>query len=377
MKNIISSNVGKSKRILSLILSAICSMSVFVTVTACEKKEESVTDFIVKVDATRDARVLHISDPQLMETINAEEYCYRYIRQVVGRYDPDLIIVTGDLVYGKFDTDGSIFRDYIQFMETLNTPWAPVFGNHDNESEMGVDWQCQQLEKAKNCLFKQRELTGNGNYTVGIQQGDRVNRVFFMMDTNGCGSMGNESLDNGHTTAASGLQMDQKEWCKAEMARIKESYPEVKYSVAFHIQPYVFSYALDTYYDFENRSYICNLDEREDAKARGDFGYIGANVKSPWDASNVAFYELMECGVDSIFVGHEHLNSSSIMYEGVRLQYGQKCSQYDRYNKMVDGKIVGDYTHAGQPIMGGTKIDLCKDSGEIKDAGLILYDWTK
>ena len=47
MKSIISSNVGKSKRILSLILSAICSMSVFVTLTACEKKEESVTDFIV------------------------------------------------------------------------------------------------------------------------------------------------------------------------------------------------------------------------------------------------------------------------------------------------------------------------------------------
>ena len=30
-------------------------------------------------------------------------------------------------------------------------------------------WQAARLESAENCLFRQRKLTGNGNYTVGIR----------------------------------------------------------------------------------------------------------------------------------------------------------------------------------------------------------------
>ena len=71
-------------------------------------------------------------------------------------------------------------------MNQYDIPWAPVFGNHDNESMKGVDWQCEQLKRAKKCLFLQRELTGNGNYTVGIRKGNELKRVFFMLDSNGC-----------------------------------------------------------------------------------------------------------------------------------------------------------------------------------------------
>lgn len=344
--------------------------------SACKKEVSAagLVDFTVSVESGRDMRVLHISDPQLTDTVNAEQYCYRYVRQVVERYDPDLILVTGDLVYGQFDPDGSIFVDYVEFMETLDTPWAPVFGNHDNESEMGVDWQCDQLENAENCLFKQRTLSGNGNYSVGLMQDGKLKRAFFMLDSNGCSRMSAASGENEHSTSSTGVQEDQREWCTRAMKRIKKHSKNTKLSMAFHIQPYFFRFALGKYVS-ELSDYGVDLDTFEQT-SDGDFGIVGKGMKSPWDSLDETYEEIKELGVDSVFVGHEHLNSCSIVYEGIRMQYGQKCSQYDRYNKWKDGEIVGDYTHTGTPIMGGTKLTISQTDGSFVEAeiGLLLYD---
>ncbi len=368
-------------------------------------------DFTVEVETGRDIRVLQITDTQLIDCTQkraednvssmyhpskTEEFCYRYIRQAVERYDPDLIILTGDIVYGKFDDNGSMLQEYVAFMETLDTPWAPVFGNHDNESKMGVDWQCQQFVDAENCLFKQRTLTGNGNYSVGLVQGDELKRVFFMLDSNGGASMSEATAANGHSQKDVGFGMDQVEWYINSIKEIKAKSPDTKLSLAFHIQIAAFEYALGSYTNYSELEYDydsakVNLDDNANAIASGDFGYIGAPAKGAWDRSYAVFDELVDLGVDSIFVGHEHENSASIEISGVRLQFGQKSSQYDRFNKVmnggtvvdnkvVGGKIVGGDTHEGIPLMGGTKITICEKDGTIGgDTGLLLWEenWGK
>ena len=347
-------------------------------------------DFVVEVEEGRNARVLQLTDPQLIDNTQAEpgavssiyspdkteEYCYRYIRQVVERYDPDLILMTGDIVYGQFDNNGSMLTELIEFMEGFDIPWAPVFGNHDNESKMGADWQCEQFENAENCLFLKRELTGNGNYSVGIVQGDKLQRVFFMMDSNGCELASAESVANGQTKTNPGFGSDQIDWYMQEAKEIKEVSPKTKFSFAFHIQIDAFRYAYEKYgtYD-ENNFEAFDLESNETALNGGDFGYMGRDMKGAWDKNNIVWDSFMEIGVDSIFVGHEHCNSASIIVDGVRLQFGQKSSQYDRFNKWLNGQIVGSYDHEGDPIMGGTKISLSKTNGAIMgDTGLILWD---
>ena len=120
-----------------------------------------------------------------------------------------------------------------------------------------------------------------------------------------------------------------------------------------------------------------NLDALETV-AETDFGYIGATLKGPWDNDNKIFYQMKGWGIDSIFVGHEHNNSASIVYEGVRLQYGQKSSTYDRYNVFTsDGRIMNaaDANAAGvssTPIMGGTVIPISSVDGSI-GTGYIVY----
>lgn len=364
------------------ILCGILAVSALVcgALCGCKKKVTAadLVDFAVQVESGRDMRVLHISDPQLTDTVNAEEYCYRYVRQVVTRYDPDLILVTGDLVYGQADKDGAIFTDYVEFMDTLDTPWAPVFGNHDNESLMGVDWQCDQLENAENCLFKQRTLTGNGNYSVGLVQDGKLKRAFFMLDTNGCGNMSAATSANGHSTAMVGLQEDQKAWYRGEIERIRQHSADTKIAMAFHIQPNIFHLAIGKY--VPKQTYFGVDLDTFDKTERGDFGYIATDMKGPWDRNDEMYCDLTELGIDSILVGHEHLNSFSIVAEGVRMQYGQKCSQYDRYNKWVDGVVVGDYSKTGTPILGGTMMGVSQLDGSylLDQTGLLLYDetWT-
>ena len=286
--------------------------------------------------------------------------------EIVEKTNPDLILLTGDLVYGEFDNNGSSFLALVEFMESLGVPWAPIFGNHESESAMGVNWQCEQFEAAENCLFVQRDITGNGNYTVGIEQGGVMTRVFFMLDSNGCSAASNETLiNNTHFKTSSGFGNDQIKWYTKLINSIKELSPKTKFSFAFHIQIKAIVDALETYATGADTAFIDRLNDKNEE----DFGYIGASKSSGWDTDYAVWNGLKALGVDSIFVGHVHTHSASIVYEGVRVQFGMKSSTYDQINYVTsDGKIEAGYRLSGKtPWVGGTVMKLAED-GSITDA---------
>ncbi len=353
----------------------------------------SIPDFTVEVEEGRNPVILQLSDTQIIDAMQArsgravdktyyapermEDRLFKFLRETITSTNPDLILITGDLVYGEFDYVGTSLLALIEAMDSFQIPWAPVFGNHDNESKMGADWQCEQLENSEYCLFKQRTLTGNGNYTVGIVQGDKLTRVFFMMDSNGCGAVSAESLANGHTTSSVGFGNDQIAWFEEVGARINELSPDTKISFAFHINISMFKNAYKKY-GFTNsgtKDNPINIDLHPD-KEDGDFGYLGADLKGPWDLNFVVYRKMVAIGCDSIYIGHEHLNSASVVYEGVRFQFSQKISTYDRCNWLTpDGEVVGSYPpfSGGKEIMGGT-VNVLDETGAIVDAYIYYCD---
>lgn len=343
-----------------------------------------IVDFIVEVPEDREPVILQLTDPQIIDSSQCRTderlssvgkdiwspdkkdiRCYDYLREIIESTNPDLIILTGDIVYGEFDDNGENLLELIEFFESYGIPWAPIFGNHDNESKMGADWQCDQLENAEHCLFLQRQLTGNGNYTVGIKQGDKLTRVFFMLDSNGCGAASQESLANGHTKTSAGFGKDQIKWYTALAELISDKSPETKFSMAFHIQISTFGKAFDKYGTNGSTDHV--LIDYAENKYEGDFGYIGAAMKGPWDSDLTVWNTLLEYNFDSVFVGHEHANSASIIYEGVRLQYGMKSSTYDRANYIdQSGNITVSDNSRLTPLIGGTVFTLAAD-GTITD----------
>ena len=358
--------------------------------------EHASVDFFVEVEEGREPVVLQITDPQIIDSSqqrsedrlgsasynywlpeNKNARCYDYLTELINNTNPDLILVTGDIIYGEFDDDGSAWIEFINFMDTFKIPWAPIFGNHENESKMGVEWQCEQLEASVNsengyCLFKQRTLTGNGNYTVGIKQGGKLKRVFFMLDSNGCGEAQNA---NAQLQRTSGFGNDQIAWYEETAQNIKEVSPNTKFSMAFHIQTAVFGDALEAYgYDKDNFTSI-DVDTHPEKKD-SDFGYLGEKIGG-WDTDYSVWNGWKKLGVDSVFVGHEHANSASVVYEGVRLQFGQKSSTYDSTNFVSrDGNITAgigrDVYNAEVSLVGGTVMKLSEEDGNLCDAYIYL-----
>ncbi len=343
---------------------------------------EGLVDFAVEVEEGKDPVVLQISDPQFSDWGTPDSYCYNYLQETIDETQPDLILVTGDIVYGKFDEDGQFLLDYIEFMESFQIPWAPIFGNHENECILGVDWQCEQLENAEYCLFEQRSLTGNGNYSVGLLQGNKLLRVFYMLDSNGCDAPSPASVSsvNGIKTTA-GFAQDQIDWYTASITALKTFAPKVKISFTYHIQQAVFEDAIEKYSDaFEASSsapnILLNIDGLE-TESMTDFGCIGKQTEKLWDTDYSVWNGMKALGVDSVFIGHQHTNSFSIVYEGVRLQFGQKSSMYDSFNWVLpDGTIQSGSMETkpdeGNSLVGGTVIPVSAEDGSI-GKGYIYY----
>lgn len=284
--------------------------------------EESGLDFVLDFDLDRDIKILQITDTQIIdsaqrrydERLTAEEIriwatdqmynvLFNELDTLICQEEPDLILMTGDNVYGEFDDQGTSFEKLVSFMEGYQIPWAPVFGNHDNEARLGVTWQCQKFEEAKYCLFKRRnEIGGNSNYSIGIAVGGKIQRIIFMLDTNGCSQMQNveKAEDKEALTADIMLHDTQLAWYQEVAAKVN-AYAKAKIPsfMCFHV---------------------------------GDAGESSFNQK--------LYPHLHEAGTDGVFFGHWHKRKDSVVWQGIRWTFGLKTGRYDSSPQQTGGTVI-------------------------------------
>jgi hypothetical protein len=319
-------------------------------------------DFCMDVEGGRDIRVLQLSDMQIIDSsqmrtsdrLNAEgvavwapakmyENCFKYIEQSIKRTNPDLIVITGDIVYGEFDDAGTTLTAIIDYMDSFEIPWAALWGNHDNESAKGVEWQCQQLIDSEYCLFKRGALTGNSNYTIGIRQNGALARVVYLLDSNGCCNTTDESVKK-----AVGFGTDQITWMNGVGTSVKTFMGRAVPSLAFwHIATTDFNTALSKYGAPTPPSPPFTIGETIIAQD-GDFGCMSEGFKNPFEVNGLCDV-LKNCGIDGVFVGHNHLINTSILYGGIRWTFGLKTGIYDRYTERQLGGTSILLPESGNP----------------------------
>lgn len=342
---------------------------------------EEICDFVIEAPAGKDVKVLQITDTQFVNydkvshgdvsadnlydvytEANFGKNALDYIQKAFDSVKPDFIIMTGDNVFGRFDPDGTAFRALVDKLDSLKTPWAAVYGNHDNESEMGALWQNEQLSNSQYGMFLQGVTDGNGNYTVGIKQNGTVKRVFCMMDTNAC-ELAHEAEAN-HVTTTTGFTDDQISWFKRTIGAIKEADATVKVSMAYHVPNYAFVQAKEQYADAEagvdTYYYTLGLDVAANEGDFGSYNVINSDTFATFDYNkdsgekkydNETLLTIFKNnGVDSVFCGHEHQISTSIVYEGIRWTFGLKTGVYDIPEK---------------DNLGGTAITLNSETGAL------------
>ena len=311
-------------------------------------------DFVVQLPKGRRGRpisVLQITDPQIIDSSqmrrpdrlsesaakawapeNFDRQCGNHIRSLIEQTKPDLIFITGDIVYGEFDDNGTALKWLCELMDSFAVPWAPVFGNHDNESRMGVDYQCGLFESAKYCLFERGNVTGNGNYTVGVAIGNDLVRVIHLLDSNGCTHSEDEAVMKNK-----GIYEDQFELVRKNTNEIRRSTSKfVPAFLAFHIPHHLFYVAerKKGYIAPDRFYYTIGVDV---PAKDGDFGFKHDSCDAFETKTDMAKF-CQENSIEAIFIGHHHNTATVINYEGLKLVFGLKTGQYDSY---IPGNIGG------------------------------------
>jgi hypothetical protein len=311
-------------------------------------------DFVVRLSGDRintKIKILQLTDTQVIDASqrrtadrirpdeiiawdpkNFDAQCGNHIRSLVAQTKPDLIILTGDIVYGSFDDNGTTLDWFCDLMDSFKIPWAPVFGNHDNESQKGVDWQCARLKRSAYCLFERGNVSGNSNYSVGIAIKDDLIRIIHLVDSNGCKG-GNDSK----IIKTAGIYDDQLELIRSNTEKSgRAQNKNVPAFMAFHIPISCFKTAETAkQYQTDTRElYSIGVDV---PALDGDFGFK-LDRYNTIEVGDEFISFLHSQHIEGVFVGHYHSNCTCIDYENVKWVFGLKTGQYDYH---IPGQLGG------------------------------------
>ena len=105
-----------------------------VSETEIERNADLLWAHTLEKDPERDFVILNITDPHLSDTgyrVKETPLMFKTVEALIHEIQPDLITVTGDIVCD--DATYHSIRRFTDFMESFDIPWAPIFGNHDDE----------------------------------------------------------------------------------------------------------------------------------------------------------------------------------------------------------------------------------------------------
>ena len=274
-----------------------------------------------------------------------DERCFSYVAELIERTKPDLIVLTGDNVYGEFDDEGRMHRMLCERMESYGIPWAPVFGNHDNESRMGVRWQMAEFAKCPHCLFREGSVTGHGNYALRVTDGEHELWTLYLLDSNGCHTVGNpwapeegipeDNVDYNLIEHRQGIFPDQIAWYGATANRIAEEAGKMVPSLAFfHIPLHIYDVAV-------LQKYGKIVGEDLTADAEDDYGRMIEHNRGRIDRDFSFYRTARSVGTKGFFAGHEHKNDAILHYDGVCFAYGVKTGVATYYrDDAIGGTLI-------------------------------------
>ena len=262
--------------------------------------------------------ILNLTDIQLSDDEVYGEMGDRsnaMIAKLIDEQDPDLITLTGDNAW-----DTMAYMELVDYIDSFGIPWAPVMGNHDGQGCISEEWCARLFMDAENCLFEfGPEDMGYGNYIINITENDEIIHTLFMMDSHG--SKNYKDADGNVFNDYDHFWPDQIKWYKWAVNGIADEAGKVVESTVFmHIPVYEYKTAWAEAWDEE-------ADCFHPEYAETSFGRNNETA-CPAPVNNGFFSVCKELGsTKNMVCGHDHVNCSSILYDGIRLTYGLKLGE--------------------------------------------------
>ncbi|KAJ1290568.1 hypothetical protein BS78_02G253800 [Paspalum vaginatum] len=239
--------------------------------------------------------------------LNTTAFLYRVFRAE----DPDLVVFTGDNIYGSDSTDAAKSMDLaIAPAIDMKLPWAAVIGNHDQEGTLSREGVMRHLVSMKNGLSSFNpegiEIDGYGNYNLevsgveGTSMDEKSVLNLYFLDSGDYSTVPS-------ITGYGWIKASQQVWFQQTSSSLQAKYmnenPKQKEPapglVFFHIP-------LPEFSSFTAANFTGVRQE----------GISSASINSGFFAS------MVEAGdVRAAFVGHDHINDFCGKLSGIQLCY--------------------------------------------------------
>lgn len=283
---------------------------------------------ILQKQPDRDFVILNLSDPQMngFEWEDGHPYApilKHTIDTLIKQNKPDLITVTGDMAYpGDYDS----YETFAQLLDSYQIPWTIVWGNHDHQSGMEPVLKAAELfKKHPLCLFEDGDPAyGNGNYFIGIHEGDSPITVLFMIDSHNSVEM---NIDGEMKWVYDKLWPHHLEWIGEQAKRLKDDgYKDAM--MMLHIPLYCYRWAAEKAFPGGHGG---------DSEVYGKQHELIAS--HPFDEG--ALPVLKESGlITHVLAGHDHCNNFMVDYEGIRLMFACKTGPGCYWQKAMNGGTI-------------------------------------
>ena len=202
-------------------------ISGYAQTASCEKE---LVD--LKADENGNFTVLQFTDTHFTTGISfADVLTLTKMKDQTEKYDPDLVVITGDMLndgdrgaFNKF----YVLRQVADLFEDLGQYWAYVPGNNDGQNYGSTEDIAACLCGYEHCLISdEKDISGAVSYSIDILDGEETTHSMVFLD-----SMDYDSEDSEHVYGY--VHEDQVNWCKNEIDEKKSENANVTVSVFMH-----------------------------------------------------------------------------------------------------------------------------------------------
>lgn len=260
-------------------------------------------------------KIVQITDLHYKLEVKASEQGLACVREMVQTEKPDLVVVTGDIIYSA--PADSTLSVVLKTFAQLGVPFCMTFGNHDYDFKTPAVALYNQMQKTPNCVMP--VLQGkNTDYSLPIlsSNGKRTAAVLYCIDTHNKPAIGGIG-------GYQWISHNQITWYRQRsmVYRQKNGGRPVPSLAFLHIPLPEFNYAT----------------------ANTQCPMYGSRLEKAYSPSlnSGMFASIKEMGdIMGVFCGHDHDNDYAVSYFNVLLAHGRFSGGNTEYNHLTRGARV-------------------------------------
>ena len=176
----------KRRDFLKVSASAVAAMTVMSELPAlarCKGKKSSLRPRALSFRPDGKFKILQLTDTHYISGDPRSDRALSCVREMIEAEKPDLVIHTGDIIFGKPDQQSMV--EILAPLAESGIPWAVTLGNHDAQFGSSRAELMETILAQPGCINQPSVpgLTGEGNSIITLSGPSGVERVFYLFDS--------------------------------------------------------------------------------------------------------------------------------------------------------------------------------------------------